>query len=198
MIGRGLSALAILALIASPAFAGGHCKVQVQSFALQSGLVVTPFAVPVAAPVAVAQVSPYVYGFSPAGTQSYSAASSSTSEDRIAEKVIAKLKAAGFGGSTFQAQALPAEKPSLVAANCAKCHAGASAAKGYRVDVPLSEAAKLKAIARILEDDAGKRMPKGKTLDPQSLGLLLQELAKSSPLPPVAEPAPAPPEPGKE
>lgn len=179
-------------LLAAPALAGNRCNVSVQSFALQSGLAVTPFAVPVATPVATVAVGAYSYGFTGQAAQSVSAASVDSQVDKIADRVIAKLRAAGFGG--IKAEALP-EKPSLVSANCAACHGATKQAGGFRVDLSLSPEAKLKAIGRILADDPAKRMPKGKNLDPQTLGLLLQELAGKPSVPeppaPVAEPGPA-------
>ena len=71
--------------------------------------------------------------------------------------------------------------PGLVVQTCVKCHSGAEAKKGFRVDQELSDADRLKAIRRLLADDPAKRMPKGGSLDAQTLGRLIQELARDPP-----------------
>ncbi len=66
----------------------------------------------------------------------------------------------------------------MATVHCSKCHSGGEAKRGFRVDQPLSDAYRLKAIGRLLADDPAKRMPKGGSLDAQTLGLLIQEMAR--------------------
>lgn len=159
-------------LLAAPLLAGNHhCAVQ-----LQSGLAVVPFAVPVATPIAVVNQSPFVYGFSSAGSygaQAQATVKTQSSEDALVDRLAAKL-AARLGLDPVKPAAAP-EAPSLVTANCLGCHGATKQAGGVRFDAGLTDELRLRAVAAMMHDDAAKRMPKGKSIDAATLGRLIQE-----------------------
>lgn len=139
---------------------------------------VTPFAIPVATPVAAIQNPSLFYSYNSnaygeGNYGGYAAQGAGVSwEDRmaarVAEKVLGRISQAG----SIQASA------TLLSKNCASCHSGNEAKGGFHVDTPLSDAGRLKAITRILADDPVKRMPKGKTLAADELGRLIQEISR--------------------
>lgn len=103
---------------------------------------------------------------------------------------LAQLKAKA-SGAALQAQA----PPSLIVQNCASCHNGTAAVKpGIVTDFTnptiLNCEQRMAAIQRILADHPERRMPQGRTLDPQTIGLLIQELSRE--LPPSPGPADEP------
>lgn len=159
-------------LLASTALAGNHCNVQ--AVQLQSGLVVTPFAVPVASPVAVANVSPFVYGFQSAGSYAPQSAAvkAQSTEDALVERLAAKL--AAKLGLDVKPLAVP-ETPSLISATCVSCHGPTKQGGGIRFDQGLTDELRLQAVAAMMLDDGAKRMPKGKAIDAVTLGKLIQE-----------------------
>jgi len=71
-----------------------------------------------------------------------------------------------------------APSASLVQQSCVKCHSGESPKGKLDLSGDLSPDVRLKMIGRILADDPAERMPKGKALDAQAIGLLIQELSK--------------------
>lgn len=171
------------------------CAVAVQQVAVQQAFTVSPFVVPVAVPVAAAQVQGFSYGFSSASTYAQAvrpAATATSSEDALVERIAAKVaaKLAGSGATPGSAPKAFSAEPaaSLVTANCAKCHNATKSLGRFRVDEPLTEAMKLKAISRVLADKDSERMPKGKTLDAVTLGKLIQELSGGDP--PALDPSP--------
>lgn len=71
----------------------------------------------------------------------------------------------------------------LVWQRCFKCHQGAAPAGGLDLSGQaggLDQATRLKAIARLLEDDPERRMPKGVEIDADERGRLIQHFAKES------------------
>jgi len=127
-----------------------------------SGFIVVPFAVPVAVPSYVQ----YQAAAAPQG---------------------AGVGVQGAGGEEKKAEAQSAPKPeapeprSLVASSCAKCHSGPTPKGKLDLSGELTADVRLKSIARILSDDPTRRMPKGKSLDAQAIGLLIQELSRPQP-----------------
>ncbi len=102
---------------------------------------------------------------------------------------IRDLLQSGAGGAT-RVQAVDPLK--LVHATCLKCHNQANAKGGFRVDVELSKEDRLRAIEMMMLDDNSRKMPKGRNLDPATLGRVLQELSKqpsNDPPPPPAREA---------
>ena len=93
--------------------------------------------------------------------------------ERIAARVLAKLEASASTTAQPQQQAVG----SLIVANCAKCHSGADAKGGIDLSGELTCEVRLHAIWQVMHNDPARRMPKGKDLDPETLGLLIQELA---------------------
>lgn len=174
MIRVALSLVVSLTL-ALPAVAG-HCVVQVPSATVStiSGAVtITPFAVPVAVPVTTVAPSTVGYSYSAAAAQ-YQGAQTATFRtaeddliDRLAARLIDKL---GLGPK--------ASSTAHVTQHCGRCHTGDGAKGSFRVDQPLGESDRLRAIEAVLADDDAVRMPKGSTLAPEALGPLIQELAR--------------------
>lgn len=197
MIRSALACSLVLLSLASPVQAG-HCVVSVPTATVQtiSGAVtITPFAVPVAVPVTTIAPSPVGYSVSAAAAQYQPSAPAAfrTAEDdlidRLASRLIDKL---GLGPKASSA--------ALVTQHCGRCHTGEGAQGSFRVDRPLGESDRLRAIEAVLADDDSARMPKGSTLAPEALGPLIQELARRPSTPTaatVAEPAPTAPDHGK-
>lgn len=71
-----------------------------------------------------------------------------------------------------------ADTPGLVIQHCAKCHSGENAKAGLSLTGDLPAEQRLGAIARLLDDDEARRMPKGETLEPETLGRIIQELSR--------------------
>lgn len=67
---------------------------------------------------------------------------------------------------------------SLVTQHCAKCHSGENAKAGLSLIGELPAEQRLGAIARLLDDDETRRMPKGEALEPETLGRIIQELSR--------------------
>lgn len=155
--------LAVLFALSSTVGAG-RCRVVVpshsvsshQAVVVQQGFVAVPFAVPVAVPSYVNYVAPQAY---------YGMPASSPREPADPQDAV-------------KAQEAPAG--SLVAKHCAACHDGS---KPDRVVLTgdLDCETRLKAIGKMLHDDDAQRMPKGKTLSAEDLGLLIQELSAGVP-----------------
>ena len=120
-----------------------------------SGFIVVPFAVPVAVP-------------------SY-----------VQYQAAAAPQGAGGEEKTVEAQSDPrplaSEPRSLVTSSCMKCHSGSTPKGKLDLSGELSPAVRLRSIARIFSDDPTRRMPKGKSLDAQAIGLLIQELSRPQP-----------------
>lgn len=124
-------------------------------------------------------------------TSFYSVGSSIQEEvlaERVASLVLSKLAAAGARtDSDSQPVEATAATSSLLTTHCAKCHSGENP-KGNLSLTSLEALTcedRLLAIQRVLHDDETKRMPKGQTLDPETLGRLIQELST-----PIGEPQP--------
>ena len=156
----------LLACVASTVNAGPICRgeqravVARQNVVLQNGLVVVPFAVPVAVPVATVNVPTVLYSFD--GNPDYQA------RPHVMQAVPNPDIAA-------------MESPSLVRRKCAKCHGGPSPKAGLDLSKPaaLTTKQRLAAVARVVSDDPEERMPKGGTLSPAEIGRVLQELSRS-------------------
>jgi mono/diheme cytochrome c family protein len=145
---------------------------------LESGLTVAPFAVPVATPVAVVQPGGVYYAFSP----------SSAGDDanlRAEFEAFQRWKQSQASVSEIQstppqprgrATVAEAARPTLVATHCLRCHGGAQAKGGVRLDGTPANGQRLAAIRAVL---AGE-MPKGKPLAEDVLGELLYELSSPS------------------
>lgn len=150
-----------------PAYAG-HCRQQQVVIATQSavfipqGFIAVPYAVPVALPS-------YVH---------YQAMPQVPAPPVVGEPVQATSAAT-------QGQEAP---PTLVSQSCVKCHSGPTPKGKLDLSGELSPETRLKMIQRMLADDPTKRMPKGKLLEAQAIGLLIQELSRAPTVPkPVAE-----------
>lgn len=189
-----------MTLVLSLALLGAVCQsqAQVQSVAVaqQAAVVQTAFAIPIATPVATVANPSLFYSYnaySPVYNENQAQGSvySQSFEDRLATKIAARL------GASLEGAGIRAKAFSLVDQHCAKCHSGDDAKAGFRVDVPLSEAARLKSITRVLADDTGSRMPKGEPLDAREIGKLIQELSRHQPIgtvkPEPTDEAPPPP-----
>ena len=158
--------------------AGRPCHrqvVRVQSVIVnQQGLAVVPFAVPVAVPVATVNPGGVYYGYQqqaqPQAVQQQAPCPQVAHEQAVQEPQTAEP----LTGET------QAESTSLVHQHCAKCHTGEQAKAGFRLEAwtTLGAEQRLKMIRRVLSDDESTRMPKGKQLDPQTLGELIQELSE--------------------
>ena len=150
---RSTLAVALCAVVvaASSAFAGG--KRVIVNHGVQATVVPAGFVVvPYAVPVA----TPAYVGYLAPQAFSYSR---------------------GGAEGDVEAQAVPG---SLVATYCAKCH-NAEAAKRVDLSGAIDAETRLAAIRRVLADDPAKRMPKGRELDAETLGLLIQELSTEPP-----------------
>lgn len=167
------------AVLSAAIACGAVCNQQVAVQQFAANVAITPFAIPVAVPVASVQNPSLFYNYNSYASQysdnsygGYAASGAGTAwEDRLAARVAEKVLSRVNSIS-------PASAQTLVASNCVKCHQGEDAKGAYRMDVPLTEGKKLKAITRILADDPAKRMPKGKTLGAEELGKLIQELSR--------------------
>lgn len=144
---------------------------------LDTGLVVVPFAVPVATPVAVVQPGGAYYVFGPREAEG----EATLRAEFEAFRRWRQEQLANNAENTARAAAedsLPREDAdrarSLVAEHCLACHRGPQAKGGVRLDGRLSSDARLAAMRAVL---AGK-MPKGKTLADDVAGELLYELTE--------------------
>lgn len=80
------------------------------------------------------------------------------------EAKIAAIEARGVGSLAQQ---------SAIGSKCASCHSGEQAKKGFRVDIPMSDDVRLKAISMIL----AKKMPPKTPLSPRDVENVLTELS---------------------
>ena len=156
-----MKTLIALACLCAPAY-GAHCRQQVvvanqSAVFIPHGFIAVPFAVPVGVPSYV-QYQAVVSG---QGSVASEETTSEVSRALAAERVLAA----------------PA---TLVAQTCVKCHSGPNPKSNLDLSGELAPAVRLKMIARILADDPAKRMPKGKPLDAQAIGLLIQELSRTA------------------
>ena len=92
--------------------------------------------------------------------------------DKIAARVLAKLEASATAADTA-----PIRQASLIVTHCAKCHSGAEAKASIDLSGDIDCETRLHAIWMLMHDDPQKRMPRGKELDAQTLGLIIQEFA---------------------
>ncbi len=125
-----------------------------------AGFTVVPFAVPVAVPVATVQPPTVLYSYTAPHT------SYPTQQDETER-------------SLPDAEAL--EATTLINQKCAQCHGGEAPKAGLDLSDPstLNPEQRLKAIARVVSDDADLRMPKSGTLSPGEIGQVLQALSAS-------------------
>lgn len=164
-------AAALAATLCTPALAG---RVQIVSnipgtVFVQNGqtFITTQFAIPLGIPVApvsfvlyqaipgAGYVSPPLVSPSPQNPQP----SPPTSDDP----------------SKISANTSPPEA-SMVRRTCVACHSGEKAKAGLDLSGQLSSEVRLKAIGKVVSGE----MPKGKTLTPEEVGLLIQELSSIS------------------
>ncbi|MEX0713325.1 MAG: c-type cytochrome domain-containing protein [Pirellulales bacterium] len=152
--------------------------------------IVTPFAVPIAVPVAPRSFVYYDVSYD------QGLHSASPIAERGNPVVPEAADAAGLAGEArrvgAESAAARSSRPiassprphSLVERNCLKCHGQASPAAGFTLSDArgLSAEQRLLAIRRLLDDDPARRMPKDSTLSAQELGELLQELSEVQPL----------------
>lgn len=168
----------------APLQAGGLCRVQVvragdhrgaQAVQQQKTVVQTKFVTPyaVALGVPVANYSGVTYSYN-AAAQAH-APSSSQLKQAVMEALQEILQSPD--GAASELATGSSETPSLVQQNCAACHSGAVAKGGFRVDVPLDDAARLNASRQVLLGT----MPQGKQLNEQARGNLLGELVGVQP-----------------
>lgn len=151
-----------LLLCGSTAFASPRQKLVIanqSAVILPAGFVAIPFAVPVAVP------SYYQYQYLP----QYQAPAAPPAAEPAAQATNAPI------------QAHEAPPPTLVQRTCVKCHSGPEPKGKLDLSGELSPEQRLKAIGRLLADDLAKRMPKGKEIDAEMRGKLIQELAKPKP-----------------
>lgn len=125
-----------------------------------AGFTVVPFAVPVAVPVATVQSPTVLYSYTAPHT-------SPQTTQATPEEIPAEVEA--LEATTFINQ------------QCAKCHGGEAPKAGLDLSDPstLTPEQRLKAVARVVSDDADLRMPKGGSLSPGEIGRVLQELSVS-------------------
>ena len=150
--------LALVMMISFPAVVAATPRQRVVR--QESALVVVPFAVPVATPVAVVNPTGVFYAYSPQAA-AYDAASD---EDWREFNEFRRWR---------QSQPTISNAAPAVANACLKCHAGAAAKGEFRLDQPLTAEARIKAIRAVL---AGQ-MPKDKPLSPGEISGLIAELA---------------------
>ena len=127
----------------------------------EAALVVVPFAVPVATPMAVVNPRGVFYAYSPLAA-TYGVAND---EHWREFEEFRRWKQSGEA-------ALPSVAPAVSSA-CLKCHAGTVAKGNFRLDQPLTADARIKAIREVI---AG-RMPKDKPLLAGEISGLIAELA---------------------
>lgn len=154
----------IIALLFVVAANADHCRVRNNAVVIQStGAVITPFAVPVATPVAV--VSPYAYQH--AGAASYGVQAQSA-DAKLFEEFLAWKK--GRDANQVTAAVVP---QTLLQQNCVKCHTSNADAKAHLdMSVEMTAEQKLAASRALLKGT----MPKNKTIDDKTRGNLLGEL----------------------
>lgn len=152
--------------------------------------IVTPYAAPIAVPVAPRSFVYYDVSYD----QGLHAASPIAErgnrvvpESADAAGLAGGARQVGAEGVTARSSRPIASSPrphSLVERNCLKCHGQASPAAGFILSDPrrLSAEQRLLAIRRLLDDDPARRMPKDSTLSARELGELLQELSEVQPL----------------
>lgn len=177
-----MKTLLAIAALCVPAYAG-NCHVQQRQVVVANAIVVPQnfIAVPVAQTLAVPSYVQYQYLPQYAAGVGYgSSAVGMEPPQREPVKALAEPE---------EEAPLPM---SLVTQHCAKCHKpGGSAWKKTELNLTgeLSNETRLHMIGRILSDSAEKRMPRGKQLDAQTIGLIVQEIsAVPTPAPPKPEP----------
>lgn len=121
-----------------------------------------------------ALVSPVLYSVNPYGQQYQQQQSMHSLSELVQRAVAAELQRLGVTGTMGLSQ-------SLVTQNCSECHGENNPKAGFSVFGDMTAEEKLKAISRILHSDPEKRMPKGKPIDDDIRGRLIDELAKTRP-----------------
>lgn len=164
--------IGLLQVACSQAHAAG-CHVAVQAHNPQQ-LVITPFAIPVAVPLAT--VAPVQYGYSYQGAAAgyLGQANYRSPDDDFADRVAAKL---ATRLASMQAQPAAAQSLDLVTQKCAKCHTGPAAKGDWDLSRLGTPAGRLEAISRITAEDPALRMPKGSPLKPEEIGSLIHTLS---------------------
>ncbi len=164
-----LLSIVLVCCLAAPAYATHRRQVVIQ----QGGLIVTPFAVPVALPVTQLQNPAVLYGYqqSAAAYRQQSLAQFKTLEERIVDLLMLRLsKLEGTPFSTMVEQ-------TLVHQHCIKCHGGEKPKGDFSLSGELTAPKRLRMIQRITHPNAKKRMPKGRVLNDILIGDLIQELS---------------------
>lgn len=184
---RTLAALGLVLCLLGTAQAGSRRCVKSAAGLVPSGLIVTPFAIPVAVPVATVPAAPVQFGYAPGATAATSTATAASS----ASCGCSKCQCAAAETATAQAQ--PAAEspgpvaPSLVQQKCGTCHTRPGAKGGFSlfarhefgpvVVEPLSPEQRLACIDQIVQ----QKMPKGGTLSPAEIGELVQWFSAAPP-----------------
>lgn len=121
------------------------------------GFIVTQFAVPVAVPVA-----PQAYFAYPPLPPA---------------PPISAAEASGMQAADVESDVAGAD---LVRQQCGACHAAESPRGGFQLRNPaeLTDAERVSAVRRLLDDDPGRRMPKGRELTSRELGQLIHALVE--------------------
>lgn len=159
-------AVLILAALATVAYAD-HCR---KNVVFSTGQIVTPYAVPVAVPVA-SLSSGYAYAPSAA------AAPAAAEPSGISKEEWAEFQA-------WRAGRPKATAVSLVAQNCGVCHsangikADQGALEAFNISHELTADMKLKAAAALLDGS----MPKGRKIDANLRGNIIGELVGVKPV----------------
>lgn len=168
-----MKTLLALLMLATPTLAD-HCRVRNNAVVIQStGAVITPFAVPVATPVAV--VSPYSYSYS-GGSKVYSN-DVRTQDSKLFEEFLEwrSKREAEASSNQVRTQELP---QTLLAQHCASCHTpGHPKSKRDAIDhldmsKPLTADQQKAASLSMLDG----KMPKDRPIDDKLRGEIIREL----------------------
>ncbi len=167
---------------ACPSVAVNHRQVVVaRNVVAHSNVIQTTFAVPIGVPVAVPSVVSYQAVPQPQyQSQHYQQpqhASTVTTKAECAACSCPNCPNCAAKGEVKAAVVESKSLLSLVQQNCVRCHSGAEPKGGLDLSGALDCETRMKCIARVLADSDDKRMPKGKSLNPDDLGKLIQELA---------------------
>lgn len=158
----------LLAVLVPAAACGGDCRPVVRGpgVVVRPAFAVTPFAVPVAVPVATFVSPPVLYSF-----QGYSMARQAAAVPR------ATVKEAPPNGESAERAGEPA---GIIQQKCGHCHGGEAPKAGLDLTdlAALDVTRRLEAVRRVVSDDAALRMPKGAALTPAEIGAVLQELSE--------------------
>jgi len=173
--------LLALLLLVSPAMADNCRNQNVQRVVVQdTGLVITPYAIPVGVPVAVGQYGG-LYSYQGAA-QAYAPQASPQTDD---QKLFAEFQA----WKATRTPIKPQQLPTAVYAACAKCHAGATPKGGFSVLGELSDKSRLRAVREIA---AGRMPPEGAKVDAKMIGKVLDELTGEVGASSTSNPPPVP------